>query len=123
MYNPIRPGRAERNPWRATLESDQGIVYLYHYWCKKYLDKAAVLPSVRSHLTLVKQRVEPPNASAWGFRQGEYFSFQYEPIIHTGNGFYWLNVYSDPLNEILIHLGLPPKHHFHLTVAKEREIA
>lgn len=118
-YNPNR-NRKDRQ-WRATLECDHGLVYYYHWWVKRRIDAYAVLPSVRAHLTLVK--FQPPNTAAWGYRAGESFDFHYEPEILTGNGFYWINVYSPGLSEVMVKLGYPPKERFHLTVAKMMEIA
>lgn len=118
-YNPNR-NRKDRQ-WRATVECDHGIVYYYHWWVKRRMDPYAVLPSVRAHLTLVKW--QPPNPSAWGYRNGEVFEFTYEPEIRVGNGFYWINVHCPDLSDVMVKLGYPPKDRFHLTVAKMLEIA
>jgi hypothetical protein len=120
-YNPNRGKRDRDRHWRAILDCDHGLVYYYHWWVKKHLDVYAVLPSVRAHLTLVKW--EPPYSTAWGYRDNEKFEFTYEPVVHQGQGFYWLNVQCSALSDVMVALGFPPKERFHLTVAKQLEIA
>lgn len=122
VYNPAR-NRRDRQ-WRAILDCDQGLVYYYHWWVKRRIDPYAILPSVRSHLTLVKW--EPPNPEAWNYRAGDHFEFTYDPIVHGQGdrcGFYWINVTCPELSDVLVKLGYPPKERFHLTVAKALEIA
>lgn len=60
------------------------------------------------HITLVRKgHDEYPNMDFWGKYEGEEVEFSYEPKIHWGQVYYWLNVWSVRLEEIRRELGLP----------------
>jgi len=78
------------------------------------LARALVPPSVRlnkqkfaPHITVVRS-----TQGILSFRSmslaGKTVPFEYDPEVHVGEVYYWLNVYSPQLQEIRVRLGLSP---------------
>jgi hypothetical protein len=59
------------------------------------------------HISVVRKEI-PPNMDAWDKYEDKEIDFSYENIIHTdGKVYYWINAYSNRLDEIRLELGLP----------------
>ncbi len=63
----------------------------------------------RAHITVireVKEKIEPEFIQFWGKYEGEIINFFYNPIIQQDDNYFWLDVYSQRLEEIRKELGL-----------------
>lgn len=86
-------------------------------------------PRYGAHVTIVRTGKEvPKNTATWRKYHGEKVLFYYEPYIHYGTIYYWLNVFCNRLEDIRVELGLPItspyksppegfKKYFHVTIA------
>jgi hypothetical protein len=85
-----------------------------------------------SHITVVRGGVETVDSNLWGYSSGERIEFEYDPYIHIGYRYIFLDVFSDHLKEIRKHLGLTElRSHpiygnyscFHITIANTKELS
>ena len=83
---------------------DPGIVSYYRSLIPKYvhLNPQAFAP----HISVVR-RETPVNMDFWGKYEGEEVKFAYGNVVHHGKVYYWLNAFSERLEEIRLELGLP----------------
>lgn len=59
------------------------------------------------HITVVRAgRDIPQNLEAWGKYDGKRISFEYDPYIHVGWIYYWLEVWCDYFEDVRVELGL-----------------
>lgn len=58
------------------------------------------------HVSVVRKEV-PPNINFWNKYEGKEIELYYENIVHFGEVYCWLNVFSKPLEDIRLELGLP----------------
>src|SRR5271170_4158649 len=52
-----------------------------------------------AHISVVRNET-PSLMEHWGKHQGREIEFQYEPYVHSGTIYYWLNVFSSELEGI-----------------------
>ncbi len=83
---------------------DPGVVDYYRSLVPPYigLNKQAYPP----HISVVRKET-PPNLDLWGKYEGQEVRFAYSNVIHHGKVYYWLNAFSERLEEIRLELGLP----------------
>jgi hypothetical protein len=58
------------------------------------------------HISVVRNEI-PPRMEYWYKYQNEFIDFLYEPYVYSGPIYYWLNTFSNRLEEIRLELGLP----------------
>jgi hypothetical protein len=87
-----------------------------------------------AHVTVVRaERDKPTDLSAWGKYEGQKVTFEYEPYVHVGWIYYWLEVWCDRLEDMRVELGLgrvsewtrPPggrKRCFHTTIGNRKHV-
>jgi hypothetical protein len=127
----LRYERPEGYGWRLVLEIDPGIGLFYRSLIPKW--KTANTQAARQHITIVRA-AKPPKTKAWGKYEGERVEFWYDPYLHEGSVYWFLDCYSQRLEEIALELGLPLlnqgrepakgfKKIFHTTVANKKALA
>lgn len=119
-----------QNPYRLTLDVDKELARYYRSLIPKcYLTN---LPRYSPHITVVRPEKETPiNMEYWERYQGEEIPFYYDHQIFSDETYYWLNAFSDTLENIRSELGLPissmytrpPTGYvkcFHITIANKK---
>lgn len=99
---PLQYSRTDDGGYRLVLAVDPGIVSLYRALIPKYhnVQKQAYPP----HISIVRH--ETPNEH-WGKYENEVVEFTYGNHIYHDEVYWWLNAYSNRLEEIRLELGLP----------------
>lgn len=59
-----------------------------------------------AHISVVRKET-PTNLEAWGKHHNQRIKFLYENWIYSGTVYYWLNCFSQELEDIRLELGLP----------------
>lgn len=113
--------------WRLVLDIDPGIGMFYRSLIPK--SRPANPQAAKQHITIVRAQ-KPPKIEAWGRYEGEKVEFYYDPYIHEGSVYWFLDCYSLRLEEIALELGLsllnqkPPvdgfNKIFHTTIANKK---
>ena len=88
-----------------------------------------------AHITVVRAgRDKPKDLTNWGKYDGKTVTFQYDPYIHVGWAYYWLEVWCcDALEDVRVDLGLPKisewtrppgsrKSCFHTTIGNRKHV-
>jgi hypothetical protein len=119
--------RYSPNVYRLVVDVDQQLADYYRSLIPKYIWTNR--PRWGAHITVVRQEKETPlYEEHWQKYDGQKVTFYYEPTIHSGRIYFWLNIFCKPLEEIRLELGLqvvsmytiPPegfKKCFHCTIA------
>ena len=90
--------------YKLIVEVDREISNYYRSLIPKYIDW---LPQkYPPHISVVRHET-PPNLEAWDKYDGEKIEFEYPGIIYSGTVYWWLNAFSERLEEIRVELGLP----------------
>lgn len=90
--------------YKLNVMVDPGIVEYYRALVPKYVG----LNGTRypAHISVVR-RETPKNPEFWGKYEGEEVKFAYSNAVHNGKIYFWLNAFSERLEEIRLELGLP----------------
>ena len=118
------------NPYKLIVLIDQNIIDYYRSLFPKYIEKPS-RQKYPAHISVVRKEI-PKNIDLWEKYEGKEIEFFYSPIIQQNNIYYWLNVFSVPLEEIRLELGLvvdslffqPPngfKKTFHITIGNTKK--
>lgn len=99
----LRYSRPDGYGWRLVLEIDPGISDFYRSLIPKWF--TANPQASRPHITIVRV-AKPPKTKAWGNYEGEKIEFYYDPYIHQGGAYWWLDCFSKRLDEVAEELGL-----------------
>jgi len=90
--------------YRLVVNIDPEITRYYRSLVPKWIKlNAQMYPP---HISVVRHEV-PVCLEAWGKYEGERVTYQYSPVIHHGEVYWWLNVFATRLEEIRVDLGLP----------------
>ena len=102
---PLRYGVDNNGLYKLNVMVDPGIVDFYRALVPPYinLNRQAYPP----HISVVRKEKGIPNLALWGKYEGEEVKFAYSNVIHYGKVYYWLNAFSERLEEIRLELGLP----------------
>lgn len=94
----------DRSGYKLNVMVDRGISDYYRSLIPKYVG----LNGTRypPHVSVVRKEI-PRNLEFWGKYEGEVVNFAYSNIVHSGKVYYWLNVFSERLEQIRLELGLP----------------
>lgn len=116
--------------WRLVVRVEQDLADYYRSLIPKWMDVQR--PRWPAHITVVRQEFETPvHKNHWWKYNNKPIDFLYEPKIHQGELYYWLNVYCVELENIREELGLPYrsrytqppkgfKKFFHCTIANKK---
>lgn len=92
--------------YRLAVEVDQQLADYYRALIPPW--KPVNRPRWGAHITVVRpEKEQPVNLEPWGKYHGEPVQFLYEPSVHEGKIYYWLNIWCSRLEEIRTELGLP----------------
>ncbi len=116
------------NPLKIIVEVDPEIAEFYRSLIPKWIKVNR--PRYPPHISVVRNE-QPPDVRLWRRHEGFNILFQYDPYIHVGRVYCWLNVYSKCLEYTRRELGLPvsseitrpPEGHdrvFHMTIANQK---
>ena len=85
-----------------------------------------------AHISVVRKEI-PPNLEYWGVYEGAPVEFLYTHTVYNGKVYWWLNAFSNRLEEIRVELGLPVHSEytlppegftkcFHLTIGNSKKL-
>jgi len=99
----------ERNNYKLILEVDPGIVLFYKSLIPKHIpiNKQKYDP----HISVVRKEI-PKNLKFWRLHEEKEIEFEYSNTIYHGEIYWWLNAFSQELENIRIELGLPVSSEF-----------
>jgi hypothetical protein len=89
---------------KLIVRIDQAISNYYRSLIPKWIPNNP--QAYPAHISVVRKEI-PPHLQYWGKYEGEKITFWYEPTIHEGTVYFWLNVYCLRLEAIRTELGLP----------------
>ena len=89
---------------KLIVEVDQGISDFYRALIPKWIRTNKQL--YPAHISVVRKEI-PPNMKVWGKYEGNEIPFSYSNVIHNGEIYFWLNAWSNQLEQIRLELGLP----------------
>ena len=111
------------NPYKIIVEIDQAIADYYRSFIPKYFNVKR--PKYSAHISVLRKE-DPKFKMFWNKYDGKNVSFEYENYIYNDETYYWLNAWSDELENIRKELGLMPtsdityspdhKHKFDITI-------
>lgn len=104
-YGILRYTRPENaGGYKLVAEIDKEITNYY----RALVPKSIVLNSqmYAPHISIVRKET-PVKLELWDKYEGEKIRFNYSNIIHFGEVYCWLNVWSKELEKIRLELGLP----------------
>lgn len=125
IYNPPR-GKMKVNPWWLVLDVEPEITRYYRWWAKKQYGVVLCKPAWDAHITIVRGQ-EPTNPAYWGKYAEHVVPFHIHPGVRqsgdtTGwdrpDNYWFVDVFSDELSNIMVELGFPAKNKYHLTVGR-----
>lgn len=102
IYSSI--GTLHYEPTKLIVQVDQELSDYYRKLIPKYIENRPQL--YPAHISVVRKEI-PVNKQFWGKYEGQDVEFFYEPFIHSGKFYFWLNVFCVKLEEIRLELGLP----------------
>lgn len=92
--------------YRLTVEVDPELSNYYRSLIPRYY--RILRPRYPAHITVVRTEKEiPQNLDKWGKWDKHRITFLYDPFVHSGNQYYWINIWCHKLEEIRGELGLP----------------
>lgn len=117
------------NPYKLVVDVDEETSRYYRSLIPKYY---CVAPQKYSaHISVVRKE-NPINIQNWNKYQGKLIQFSYENIIYNDEVYFWLNVFSQELEDIRVELGLEStsiltkspdgKHKFHSTIGNIKHL-
>ncbi len=89
--------RYSLDPIKLIAQVDPDISHFYRSLIPQYLHVNR--PMFEAHISVVRN-ADPPNMYAWNKYQGQNVSFEYDSYIYNDELYYWLNVYSQQLEDI-----------------------
>jgi hypothetical protein len=127
MFSSMGTLQYVENPFKVIVEVDPDLVRYY----RSFIPKSVIfnIPLYSPHISVVRNEVIP-NPQFWGKYEGEIITFDYEGEIGSSLNYYWLNVFSQRLEDIRTELGLPNanfplspanRKYFHITLANLKE--
>lgn len=127
-YDPVR-GKMKTDPWWLLADVDMELTRYYRWWVKKEMGIELKKPSWDAHATVVRG-IEPPHKKAWKKHAGRVIELKLKPIVRrsgdtTGwdrpHHYWFVDVFSEELSEIMVELGFPEKTKYHITIGRTYE--
>jgi hypothetical protein len=108
--------------YKLTLEGmDKGISLFYRSLIPK--SKSVKPQMFPPHISVVR-RETPLNLEAWGAHEGRKVIVHYDPYVHEDATYYWVECFSEELEDIREELGLPRHRgnfsNFHMTLGNKK---
>ncbi len=117
IYDPMPNTKYYEDWWMYASLSFDFIKYYNYFLKKKGIDLDVGTPH-STHISVIKGE-KPKYPENWKYRNGEWIWFEYNPIPYSDNGKHvWINVYSEDLTKIRLHLGLSYRPRFHVTIGR-----
>jgi len=126
----LRYSHAGDAGFKLVLEVDPGIAS----FCRAMIPKHITLNPQRyaPHISVVRHE-HNVNMEHWGKYEGQEVEFEYTNYIHNGSVYWWINAFSNRLEEIRTELGLyihdkytqPPEGYkkcFHITLGNCKSV-
>lgn len=108
----------KENPYNVIVLIDKEICRYYRSLLPKYF---FIRPQMYDpHISVVRKKI-PRNLTLWKKHENEIVEFTYSHEIQTDGKYYWLSVWSDPLNQIRTELDVDISDYrdkilFHITI-------
>lgn len=125
VYDPKRGAMKRRTEWWAIVRVDPEITRLLRWWVQKEYFVDLNQQPWEPHITIVRGEMPRANREAWGKYAGELVTFEYAQNPRKTKGgkndqgwFWFVDVYSERIQEIRAELGLKTFHHSHLTFGR-----
>jgi len=100
----LRYKRGDNGGYNLRVVVDQDISDYYRALIPKWIHTNRQM--YPAHISVVRNEI-PLNLEYWGKYEGEELEFEYENVVYNGTVYYWLNAFSNRLDEIRLELGLP----------------
>lgn len=104
-------------PVSLRLIVPQDLGKFYRALIPKYYPQIA--PKYKYHISVIRKTILEPS-DLWGKYEGESVQFYYSNNIRRDNWYYWLDAYSQRLEEILAELGLPLRNMYYNPIGNFR---
>ena len=73
------------------------------------------------HISIVRNEIAT-DLGLWGRWEGCEMVFRYSGEIRNGYIYYWIDVFSEELNDIRVELGLAKRDLFHITIGNLKDL-
>lgn len=116
--------------FKLIVEVDPGIALFYRALIPKYItfNPQRYAP----HISVVRNEI-PPNIQYWGKYENQEVEFTYSNVIKNGKVYWWLDAFSNQLEDIRVELGLPISSEytrppdgfekiFHITIGNQKDL-
>jgi hypothetical protein len=100
----LRYSHNDEYGYRLVMDVDRDLANYYRGLIPKWIKTNP--QKYPPHVSIVRKEV-PKNLSVWGKYEGDSVEFTYSNVVHGGTVYYWMNVFSERLEEIRVELGLP----------------
>lgn len=114
-FGTIHQNILDKKPGWFYLAVDKEISDYYN----SFMQRSWLLPRNGPHITFIAGEHEPRIVNRKEVEQymNAPITFLYDPIIHTDNRSFWIDIECHALEDIRFNLGLPPrKFNYHLTL-------
>lgn len=120
----------ENAGYKLIVEVDQEIADYYRSLIPKWYKTSR--QRYPAHISVVRKEI-PPRKEFWGKYDGKEIEFVYSPLIYKGIVYWWINAFSNKLEEIRLEMGLPISSKytrppdgwdkvFHITIGNSKEL-
>jgi hypothetical protein len=125
VYNPPR-GKMKVNPWWLVLDIEPELTRYYRWWVERQYGIVLCKPAWDAHVTVVRGQ-EPEHKELWGKHADKEIVFSLQPGVRqsgdtTGwdrpDSYWFVDIFSSELSDIMVELGFPEKEKYHLTVGR-----
>lgn len=115
IYDPPRPGMKSKTDWWIVVNTDNEICRYYRWWVWKRYMIELNQPSWGAHISVLRGgKPQDDKLHLWKKHHGKIVTFQYSPYIRQTdrnidgfNYFWFIDVWSEQLNNIREELGFP----------------
>lgn len=109
---------------RVVVAVERGIVEFYRALIPKSI---TVKPQkYGAHVSVVRVWEKPTKMEVWEKHNGLKVQFEYEPVVHNDDKYYWLNVRCSKIEEIREELGLTRyvswHNGYHITIGNVKDV-
>jgi hypothetical protein len=129
MFKSIGKLLYHNDPYKLIVEVDEAISDYYQSFMPKYIEYNK--QRYTAHISVIRKEIIP-NMDLWGKYNLQDIEFEYENYIYISPNFFWLNVYSEELENIRFELGMSRtseitrspdgRHKFHITLGNFKNL-
>jgi hypothetical protein len=123
-YSPKLVGSKTESKWWMIVDCDptgeMGRYYRHLYHVSTHRCRRIQAPSWALHITVVRDE-KPSRPWLWGLYSGRKVEVEYEPLVRSGETYYWLDVTCPVLLDVREELGLErhPLYPLHLSIGHD----